>query len=118
MLLKLNMYRFPIWVLNAVRGYGRERTTSSYVQIKEEEGESVLVRSKTWDRGGRKYRFKKDDIVPTLQNRGEVNGLVVTPDKLKTAVIYPQGEIKGELRDYIDLAETYHDTKGRRFKRL
>ena len=42
--------------------------------------------------------------------------MVVTPDKLKTAVIYPQGEIKGELRDYIDLAETYHDTKGRRFK--
>ena len=87
-----------------------------YVQIKEEEGESVLVRSKAWDRGGRKYRFEKDDIVPTLQNRGEVNGLVVTPDKLKTAVIYPQGEIQGELRDYIDLAETYHDTKGRRFK--
>ena len=34
MLLKLNMYRFPIWVLNAVRGYGRERTTSSLSKLK------------------------------------------------------------------------------------
>lgn len=32
--MRLNTYRFPIWVLNAVRGYGRERTTFSMSKLK------------------------------------------------------------------------------------
>lgn len=42
--------------------------------------------------------------------------MVVTPGKLKTGVIYPQSEVKGDLQNYIGSAEKYIDTKGRRFK--
>ena len=52
----------------------------------------------------------------TLQNRGEIDGLVVCPDKLVTGVLYPQGDIRGHLKDYIARAEEYRDGKGRRFK--
>ena len=87
-----------------------------YVEIENYEGESVCVRSKSWDCGGKKYLFNKDDIIPTLKNRGEINGLVVTPEQLSIGVIYPQGEIQGDLASYISSAEKYRDAKGRRFK--
>ena len=87
-----------------------------YVTIERDEGKTYSVRSKAWDQGGRIYSFCKDNILLTLQNRGEIDGLVVCPDKLVTRVLYLQGEIRGQLKDYIDRAEEYRDGKGRRFK--
>lgn len=87
-----------------------------YVTIERDEGETYSVRSKAWDQGGRIYSFCKDDILLALQNRGEIDGLVVCPDKLVTGVLYPQGEICGQLKDYIARAEEYRDGKNRRFK--
>lgn len=87
-----------------------------YVSIEDAGGETYSVRSRAWDQGGQKYRFYKDDILLTLQNRGEIDGLVVCPDKLVTGVLYPQGAIRGQLKDYIARAEDYQDEKGRRFK--
>lgn len=51
-----------------------------------------------------------------MQNRGEIDGVVVKPADLKTCVIYPQGNIQGDLKDYISAAEEHRDEKGRRFK--
>lgn len=87
-----------------------------YVTIEKDEGDAFLTHSKTWDQGGKDYRFAKDDIILTLQNRGEIDGLVVSPTKLTTGVIYPQGIVQGELSDYIAAAEGYKDAKGRQFK--
>ena len=87
-----------------------------YVSIEQDKGETYSVHSKAWDQGGQQYRFRKDDILLTLQNRGENDGLVVSPDKLVTGVLYPQGDICGQLKEYIDRAEEYRDEKGRRFK--
>lgn len=87
-----------------------------YVSIDRDEGETYSVRSKAWDQGGQRYSFRKDDILLTLQNRGENDGLVVSPDKLVTGVLYPQEDICGQLKEYIDRAEEYRDEKGRRFK--
>ena len=87
-----------------------------YVSIEQDKGETYSVHSKAWDQGGQKYSFRKDDILLTLQNRGENDGLVVSPDKLVTGVLYPQGDICGQLKEYIDRAEEYRDEKGRRFK--
>ena len=101
-------------------GFGQGLRTGAneffYVGIERDKGDTVQVRSKAWDHGGKEYIFEKHDVIPTLQNRGEIEGLVVSPDKLKTFVVYPQGEIQGELRSYIESAESYHDEKGRRFK--
>lgn len=87
-----------------------------YVTIEKKEDEILLVRSKAWDQGGREYRFFKDDIILTLQNRGEIDGLVVSLAKLTTGAIYPQGVVQGELKKYIASAEEYRDAKGRQFK--
>ena len=87
-----------------------------YVTIEQDEGKTYSVRSKAWDQGGKKYSFCKDDILLALQNRGEIDGLVVCPDKLVTGVLYPQGKIHGQLKDYITRAEEYRDGKNRRFK--
>lgn len=87
-----------------------------YVTLKQDMGEMFSVRSKAWDQGGKEYSFYKDDILLTLQNRGEIDGLIVCPDKLVTGVIYPQGAIRGQLKDYIARAEEFRDGKGRRFK--
>lgn len=87
-----------------------------YVEIEKDEGKTFLVRSKTWNEGGKEYRFSKDDIILALQNRGEIDGLIVSSAKLTTGVIYPQGIVQGELKDYITSAEEYRDSKGRRFK--
>ena len=87
-----------------------------YVRIEQDEGETYSVRSKAWDQGGTIYSFYKDDILLTLQNRGEIDGLVVSPEKIVTGVLYPQGDIRGELKGYISHAEEYRDGKGRRFK--
>ena len=87
-----------------------------YVTIERDEGKTYSVRSKAWDQGGRIYSFCKDNILLTLQNRGEIDGLVVCPDRLVTGVLYLRGEIRGQLKDYIDRAEEYRDGKGRRFK--
>lgn len=87
-----------------------------YVRIKQHEGETLVVQSKAWDRGGKEYRFKKSDVVPTLQNRGEIEGLVVNWEKLGTGVIYPLDEVQGDLKDYISSAENYRDANGRQFK--
>ncbi len=87
-----------------------------YVTLKQDMGELVSVRSKAWDNGGKEYDFYKKDVLLALQNRGEIDGLIVCPDKLVTGVIYPQGDIHGQLKDYIDRAEEYRDEKGRRFK--
>ena len=87
-----------------------------YVTIEQDEGETYSVRSKAWDQGGKKYSFYKDDILLALQNRGEIDGLVVCPDKLVTGVLYPQGKIQGQLKGYITRAEEYRDGKNRRFK--
>lgn len=87
-----------------------------YVTIEKKEDKILLVCSRAWDQGGIKYRFFKDDIILAVQNRGEIDGLVITPTKLTTGVIYPQGFVKGELRDYITSAEKYRDAKGRQFK--
>jgi hypothetical protein len=87
-----------------------------YVGLVRDEGESIIVCSKTWDQGGKEYRFSKKDIIPALQNRGEIEGLVVSAGRLLTGVVYPQGAIYGELSDYIASAENYRDARGRRFK--
>ena len=87
-----------------------------YVGLVMNEGETCLVHSKAWDQGGKDYRFQESDIIPVLQNRTEIDGLVVSQEKLKTAVIYPHGKISGALQDYISSAENYRDTKGRLFK--
>lgn len=87
-----------------------------YVEIEKSTEEKVLVHSKAWDNGGKKYCFERKDIIPTLQNRGEIEGLVVSLNNLKTAVVYPQGEIQGDLRTYIESAERYQDEKGRKFR--
>ncbi len=87
-----------------------------YISIEQDKGKTYSVRSKAWDQGGQKYSFHKDDILLTLQNRGENEGLVVRPDKLITGVLYPQGNINGQLKDYIARAEEYRDKNGRRFK--
>lgn len=87
-----------------------------YVAIEQNEGERYSVRSKSWDCGGNKYSFHKDDILLALQNRGEIAGLVVCPDNLVTGVLYPQGDIQGQLKSYITKAEEYRDGRGRRFK--
>lgn len=87
-----------------------------YVSIEQDEGETYCVHSKAWDQGGQNYSFRKEDILLTLQNRGKNEGLVVCPDKLVTGVLYPQGDICGQLKEYIDRAEEYRDEKGRRFK--
>lgn len=87
-----------------------------YVTIAQDEGDYYSVHSRTWDQGGKKYRFNKNDIILTLQNRGEVDGLVICPEKLVKGVIYPQGDVRGPLKDYIDNAEKYRDGKGRCFK--
>ena len=87
-----------------------------YFKIEQDEDETYSVRSKAWDQGGKIYNFYKDDILLTLQNRGEIDGLVVSPEKLVTGVLYPQGDIRGELKGYISHAEEYRDGKGRRFK--
>ncbi|HRV28187.1 MAG TPA: hypothetical protein P5522_05270, partial [Spirochaetia bacterium] len=87
-----------------------------YVSLKRDKGEMLTVRSKAWDQGGKEYNFYRDDILLTLQNRGEIDGLIVSPDKLVTGVLYPQGDIRGQLKEYIVRAEEYRDGKGRRFK--
>jgi hypothetical protein len=87
-----------------------------YVGLVRNEGEMCVVRSKAWDRGGKEYRFNRKDIIPTLQNRGEIEGLSVSSEKLLTGVLYPHGEVYGDLRDYITSAESYRDAKGRQFK--
>lgn len=89
-----------------------------YVTIKEDKGDTFLAHSKTWDRGGKEYRFAKNDVVLTLQNRREIEGLVVSPRKLTTGVIYPLGIVHGEMNDYIAAAEEYRDARGRHFKDL
>ena len=87
-----------------------------YVTIEKDAGDTYTIRSKAWDQGGKEYSFYKEDILLTLQNRGEIDGLVVCPDKLVTGVLYPQGNISGHLKDYITRAEKYRDGKGRRFQ--
>ena len=87
-----------------------------YVAIEQNGGEIYSVRSKSWDHGGSKYSFHKDDILLALQNRGEIDGLVVCPNNLVTGVLYPQGDIQGQLKSYIAKAEEYRDRRGRRFK--
>ena len=87
-----------------------------YVEVKREDKETLVVHSKAWDKGGRDYRFNKKDILFAIQNRGEIDGLVITIDKLRNGVVYPQEEVTGDLQKYIDSAESYRDSKGRRFK--
>ena len=87
-----------------------------YLTIGRDEGKTLLVHSKAWDQGGKEYHFYKDDIVLTLQNRGEIDGLVVTPAKLKSCVVYPHGNIQGDLEDYIASAEKHKDNNGKHFK--
>ena len=87
-----------------------------YVTIQKDEGDGLLIKSKEWDHGGKEYCFPKTDLVLTLQNRGEVEGLLVRPDKLTTALVYPQGQVQGDLLEYISSAEEFRDHKGRRFK--
>lgn len=87
-----------------------------YVEIKRNEGQSLVVQSKDWDMGGREYRFAKEEVLLALQNRGEIDGLVVSPHALRTGVIYPLRYISGGLKDYITTAEKYKDGKGRQFR--
>lgn len=87
-----------------------------YVALKQRNGETFSVRSKAWDSGGKDYSFYKEDILLALQTRGEIDGLVVCPDNLVTGVICPRGVIRGQLKDYITVAEEYRDGKDRRFK--
>lgn len=87
-----------------------------YVDIKGDGGGTYSVQTKAWDHGGQEYSFYKEDILLALQNRGEIDGLVVRSNKLITGVLYPQGKIRGQLNEYIHRAEEYRDEKGRRFK--
>ena len=87
-----------------------------YVTIKKDEGTGYLVKSRAWDQGGKEYFFTKDEVVLALQNRGEVDGLLIRPEKLTSALVYPRGQVQGDLHDYILSAEKYKDKKGRRFK--
>lgn len=89
-----------------------------YVKIENNNSneESLIVKSNPWDFGGKNYSFTKADIIPTLQNRREIDGLIITADKLKTAVVYPQHDIQGDLQIYITSAEQYRDSQGRMFK--
>lgn len=87
-----------------------------YVKVERKEKESLIVKNKSWDSSGKDYRFSKADVLPALQNRGEITGIIVTADKLRTAVIYPRQDIHGDLTMYIASAEHYRDAKGRHFK--
>lgn len=87
-----------------------------YVGIKEVVGTSIRIQSKTWDHGGKVYCVKKDDIILSLQNRGEIEGLIIRSEKITTGVVYPQGKLRGNIRKYIASAEEYRDSTGRRFK--
>ena len=87
-----------------------------YTSIEKDEGETLIVHSKSWNQGGKKYCFDKKDVVLALQNLREINGLVVTPAELKSCVIYPQGDVRGDLKKYIAEAEKYRDDKERCFK--
>ena len=40
-----------------------------YVEIKRNEGHSLVVQSNDWDMGGREYRFAKEEVLLALQNR-------------------------------------------------
>lgn len=87
-----------------------------YVTILQKPNEVIHVQSRSWDHGGKEYCFSQADVLLTLQNRGEIDGLVVRSENLTTAVLYPQGSVDGELKDYIRNAERYRDAKGRHFK--
>ena len=87
-----------------------------YVETEKDLGDMVLVHSKEWDHGGKTYCFNKNDTIPTLQNRGEIDGIVVNPKDLVTRVIYPQGVVRGDLLEYVSAAEKYQDARGRHFK--
>lgn len=87
-----------------------------YLSIVRDDRDQYLARSKGWDQGGREYRVQKSELIPALQNRREIEGLVVVPEKLTTGVIYLSHEAEDDFKEYIDSAEQHRDTKGRKFK--
>lgn len=80
------------------------------------DGEYDIVRTNSWDNGGCEYRVHRNIVIPALQSRSDVDGLVVSRDKLKARVFYFSGVASGEICSYINSAEAYVDAKGRRFK--
>ncbi|MBQ6411921.1 MAG: N-6 DNA methylase [Ruminococcus sp.] len=87
-----------------------------YLAIKEHNDGVCIVKSQPWDSGGQEYSIRDTEIIPTLRNRGEIQGLVVDPDCLEYGVLYLSEVAHDAAADYIHAAEQYKDKQGRRFK--
>ena len=90
-----------------------------YLSMVREDSDHYYLRSKAWDQGGKEYTIDKARVLPVLQNRGEIKGLTVKADALKSALLFVNGQVgldETDLCNYILSADSYVDPRGRRFK--
>lgn len=106
-----------------------------YIEIIAEETESYNVRAKSWCKESQSFCANKNNIIKVVQNRSNVDGLVVTPEKLDLGVLCISDEIRPNdrlscstqrfvnisllpdgLTDYVNAGERYVDSRGRHFK--
>lgn len=106
-----------------------------YMEIVSEEAQSYTVRGKSWCEEPQKFSVKKNNIIKVVQNRSNVDGLVVVPAELDLGVLCISDEIRpaerascsrkkfGKIRvlsealtGYINAGEMHVDSRGRHFK--
>lgn len=106
-----------------------------YMEIVSEESQFYIVRGKSWCKQLQSFSVKKNNIIKVVQNRSNVDGLVVVPAELGFGVLRISNEIRATdrascsrkkfseirvlsdaLTGYIGAGETYVDSRGRHFK--
>lgn len=106
-----------------------------YMQIVSEEDHAYIVRGKSWCKELQKFSVNKNNIIKVVQNRNNVDGLVVVPAELDLGVLRISDEIRiadrascscnkisetrvlsDVLTAYVSAAETHVDARGRSFK--
>lgn len=106
-----------------------------YIDIAAEEAKSYTVRAKSWCNEPQIFSVNKSNIIKVVQNRSNIDGLVVSPEELDLGVLCISDKIRpidslscstqkfgdvtllpDELIDYVNAGENYVDSRGRRFK--
>lgn len=76
-----------------------------YGTVISENSQSILFQSRAWY--GKNFAVSKKNIVMTLQNRTEVDGLYIDKAELKKCVLYIQDQVRAS--DFDELSPVYRD---------
>ncbi len=106
-----------------------------YMEIASEGTETYTVKAKSWCKEPQSFSVNRNNIIKVVQNRSNVDGLVVSPAELDLGVLCISDEIRSidrlscstqkfvdisllpdALTDYVNAGEKHVDSRGRHFK--